>query len=73
MHIISLASDADFQNYRNDPRRTAQAALLEKSSAMLELLPISLNGPSLRRRNVRHSEGTDLRERGGLWFSTRGT
>jgi antibiotic biosynthesis monooxygenase (ABM) superfamily enzyme len=38
MHIISFASDADFQNYRNDPRRTAQAWLLEKSSAKLELL-----------------------------------
>jgi hypothetical protein len=36
MHIVSFASEADFQNYRNDPRRTAQAALLEKSSAMLE-------------------------------------
>jgi antibiotic biosynthesis monooxygenase (ABM) superfamily enzyme len=40
MHIISFASDADFQNYRNDPRRTAQAWLLEKSSARLELLPM---------------------------------
>jgi hypothetical protein len=25
MHIISFASNADFQNYRNDPRRTAQS------------------------------------------------
>ncbi|SEP45702.1 hypothetical protein SAMN02990966_06521 [Rhodospirillales bacterium URHD0017] len=41
MHIVSFASDADFQNYRNDPRRTAQAWLLEKSSAMLELLPMA--------------------------------
>jgi hypothetical protein len=41
MHIISFASDADFQNYRNDPRRTAQASLLEKSSATLELLPMT--------------------------------
>jgi hypothetical protein len=40
MHIVSFASDADFQNYRNDPRRTAQAWLLEKSSATLELLPM---------------------------------
>ena len=38
MHIVSFASEADFQNYRNDPRRTAQASLLEKSSAMLERL-----------------------------------
>ena len=41
MHIISFASDADFQNYRNDPRRTAQAWLLEKSAAKLELLPMA--------------------------------
>jgi antibiotic biosynthesis monooxygenase (ABM) superfamily enzyme len=41
MHIVSFASDADFQNYRNDPRRTAQAPLLEKSSAMLERLPMT--------------------------------
>ena len=41
IHIISFASDADFQNYRNDPRRTAQAWLLEKSSAKLELLPMA--------------------------------
>jgi antibiotic biosynthesis monooxygenase (ABM) superfamily enzyme len=41
MHIISFASAADRQNYRNDPRRTAQAWLLEKSSAKLELLPMA--------------------------------
>ena len=41
MHIVSFASDADFQNYRNDPRRAAQAWLLEKSSAKLELLPMA--------------------------------
>jgi hypothetical protein len=41
VHIISFASDADFQNYRNDPRRTAQTWLLEKSSAKLELVPIA--------------------------------
>jgi antibiotic biosynthesis monooxygenase (ABM) superfamily enzyme len=40
-HIVSFASDADFQNYRNDPRRTAQAWLLEKSSAKLELLSMA--------------------------------
>lgn len=40
MHIVSFASDTDFQKYRNDPRRTAQAWLLEKSSAKLELLPM---------------------------------
>jgi len=41
MHIVSFASDADRQNYRNDPRRTAQAWLLEKSSAKLESLPMA--------------------------------
>lgn len=41
MHIVSFASDADFQNYRNDPRRAAQAWLLEKSSATLELFPVT--------------------------------
>jgi hypothetical protein len=41
MHIISFASDADFQNYRNDSRRTSQAWLLEKSSAKLELLAMA--------------------------------
>jgi hypothetical protein len=41
MHIVSFASDADFQNYRNDPRRTAQAALLERSGAVLERLAMT--------------------------------
>ena len=41
MHIVSFASEADFQNYRNDPRRTAQASLLRKSSAMLERLAMT--------------------------------
>jgi hypothetical protein len=41
MHIISFASDADLQNYRNDPRHTAQSWLLEKSSAKLELLAMA--------------------------------
>jgi hypothetical protein len=41
VHIVSFASDDDFQNYRNDPRRTAQASLLEKSSATLELFPMA--------------------------------
>ena len=41
VHIVSYASDADRQNYRNDPRRAAQAWLLEKSSAKLELLPMA--------------------------------
>jgi hypothetical protein len=41
VHIVSFASDADFRNYRNDPRRAAQAGLLEKSSATLEVLPMA--------------------------------
>ena len=41
MHIISFASNADFQNYRNDSRRAAQSRLLEKSSAKLELLQMA--------------------------------
>ncbi|MCK1388838.1 hypothetical protein [Bradyrhizobium sp. 21] len=41
LHIISFTSHADFQNYRNDPRRTMHAGLLEQSSAILELLPMA--------------------------------
>jgi len=41
MHIISFASDVDHRNYRNDPRRTAQSWLLDKSAAKLELLPMA--------------------------------
>ena len=37
-HIISFASDADRQNYLNDPRRKAQAWLFERSSAKSESL-----------------------------------
>lgn len=48
VHIVSFASEADFQNYRNDPRRMAQAWLLEKSSAELELLRMAnVSWPSL--------------------------
>jgi hypothetical protein len=41
MHIVSFASAADRQNYRNDPRRTAQAWLLERSAAKFELLAMA--------------------------------
>lgn len=41
VHILSYASEADRQNYRNDPRRTAQTWLLEKSGAKLELLQMT--------------------------------
>jgi antibiotic biosynthesis monooxygenase (ABM) superfamily enzyme len=37
-HIISFASDADRQNYLNDPRRKAQRWLLERSRAKSESL-----------------------------------
>jgi hypothetical protein len=40
VHIVSFASETDFQDYRNDPRRTAHARLLEKSAARLDLLPM---------------------------------
>ncbi|MBW7961658.1 hypothetical protein HYH07_04825 [Bradyrhizobium sp. BR 10261] len=38
IHIVRFVSEVDFQNYRSDPRRTAQACLLDKSSARLEVL-----------------------------------
>jgi hypothetical protein len=41
IHIVSFASEADFQNYRNDPRRLARASLLEKSSAIRESLAMT--------------------------------
>jgi antibiotic biosynthesis monooxygenase (ABM) superfamily enzyme len=41
MHIVSFASDADRQNYLNDPRRKAQRWLLERSSAKSESLPMA--------------------------------
>ncbi len=41
LHIVSFPSDADFQNYRNDPRRAAQAWLLERSRATRESLPMA--------------------------------
>ncbi len=41
VHVVSFASEADFQNYRNDPRRTAQASVLKKSSAILESIPMT--------------------------------
>jgi len=40
VHIISFASNADRQNYLNDPRRKAQGWLLERSSAKSESLPM---------------------------------
>jgi hypothetical protein len=40
VHIVSFASETDFQDYRNDLQRTAHARLLEKSAATLDLLPM---------------------------------
>jgi hypothetical protein len=40
LHIVSFPSDIAHQKYRSDPRRTAAALLLERSSAKLELLPL---------------------------------
>jgi hypothetical protein len=40
LHILSYPSDAAHEKYRSDPRRTAAAILLERSSAKLELLPL---------------------------------
>jgi hypothetical protein len=41
VHIVSFASDADRQNYLNDPRRKAQRWLLERSCAKSESLPMA--------------------------------
>ena len=41
MHIAAAHPARTVRNYRNDPQRAAQAWLLEKSSAKLELLPMA--------------------------------
>jgi hypothetical protein len=41
IHILSFASAADRENYRSDPRRTAQTWLLERSRAKSELLAMA--------------------------------
>jgi hypothetical protein len=40
LHIVSFPSDAAFQKYRGDPRRTAATPLLDSSSARLERLSL---------------------------------
>ncbi|HRD76843.1 MAG TPA: hypothetical protein PK264_13060 [Hyphomicrobiaceae bacterium] len=40
LHIVSFASEAAFEAYRADPRRTALAPDLARSNAQLELLPL---------------------------------
>jgi antibiotic biosynthesis monooxygenase (ABM) superfamily enzyme len=40
VHIVSFASDADRQNYLNDPRRKAQTWLFERSRATSKSLPM---------------------------------
>ena len=42
VHTVSFASAADRDNYRNDPRRTALAWLLQQSAAKLELLAMAV-------------------------------
>ena len=41
VHIVSFASEADFEKYRNEPRRTSKAALLERSGAVMERLSMT--------------------------------
>ena len=40
LHIVSFPSDIASQKYRSDPRRTAAAPLLERSSAKIERLAL---------------------------------
>ena len=41
VHIVSFESDQNFQDYRNDPRRTALSHLFEASAARNELLAVT--------------------------------
>jgi len=40
LHIVSFPSDIALEKYRSDPRRTAAAPLLERSSAKVERLSL---------------------------------
>jgi hypothetical protein len=40
LHLISFPSDIAFEKYRSDPRRTAAAPLLKRSSATFERLSL---------------------------------
>ena len=41
VHIVSFESDQNFQDYRNDPRRTALSHLFEASAASTERLAMT--------------------------------
>ena len=41
VHVVRFQSDRAFQAYRDDPRRTAIASLLESSSAAIERLAVT--------------------------------
>ncbi|MEM8973343.1 MAG: hypothetical protein AAGD43_14890 [Pseudomonadota bacterium] len=40
MHIVSFRTQAGFDAYAQDFRRTSQASMLEKSGAQIEVLPM---------------------------------
>ncbi|NIH87820.1 hypothetical protein [Amycolatopsis granulosa] len=39
-HLVSFPGEQEFAAYRADPRRAASAPLLERSGAVVELLPV---------------------------------
>lgn len=41
IHLVSFRDHAAFEEFRADPERTAQAHLLERSGASIELLQVS--------------------------------
>lgn len=41
MHVVSFLSQAAFDGYREDFRRTAQTTMLEKSGAQIEVIPMT--------------------------------
>ena len=56
MHIVSFASEADFQNYRNDPRRTTQVWLLTPfpgPGSSRQFLSVQQPGPAIGCRTGR--------------------
>lgn len=41
VHIVSFPNEAALQSYRGDPRRAAQASLLQRSGAEVEVVAVS--------------------------------
>ncbi|THD73666.1 MAG: hypothetical protein E7813_02150 [Bradyrhizobium sp.] len=41
VHIVSFDSEQSFQRFRSDPRRASHAHLMEKASAMNELIAMA--------------------------------